>query len=57
MNIFTVFHLPKLCKKLIVTFFFFFVLHVVTLAILLTPIYQLYFQVLYCNVFVYVTLA
>ena len=43
MNIFPVFLPPKLCKKLIVTYFVF-VFHGVTLAILLIPIYQLYFQ-------------
>ena len=56
MNVFTVCHLPKLCNKLIVTYFVF-VFHVVTLAILLIPIYQLYFQISNCNVFVYETLA
>ena len=56
MNIFHVFYLPNLCKKLIETYFVF-VFHVVMLVILLIPIYQLYFQISNCNVFVYVTLA
>ena len=58
MNILPVFHPPKLCyfvKFLIVTFFAF-VFHVVTLAILLMPIYQLYFQSSNCNVFVFVSI-
>ena len=37
--------------------YFVFVFHVVTLAILLMPIHQLYFQISNCNVVVYVTLA
>ena len=37
--------------------YFVFVFHVVTLANLLMPIHQLYFQISNCNVFVYVTLA
>ena len=56
MNIFPVFHPPKLCKLLIVTYFVF-VFHVVTLSISLMPIHQLYFKISNCNVFVYVTLA
>ena len=56
MKIFPVFHLPKLCNELIVTYFVY-VFHVVTLANLLIPIYQLYFQISNCNVFVYVTFA
>ena len=39
MNIFRVFHPPKLCKELIVTYFVY-VFHVVTLFILLIPIYH-----------------
>ena len=43
MNIFPVFHPPiSYVKKLIATYFVF-VFHVVTLAILLMPIHQLYF--------------
>ena len=57
MNIFPVFHPPKLfyfLKFLIVTNFL--CCNVVTLAILLITIYQLYFQISNCNLFVYVTL-
>ena len=43
-------------KFRIVTYFVF-VFHVVTLTILLMPIDQLYFQILNCYAFVYVTLA
>ena len=49
MNIVPVFHPPKFCyflKFLIVRFFVFvFVFYVVTLTILLMPIYKLYFQI------------
>ena len=58
MNIFPVFHLPKLCYLLIVTYFVF-VYHVVTLAYTYLPVVFLNFkfQISNCNVFVYVTLA
>ena len=46
MNIFPVFHPPKICKKKLIVTYFVFVFHVVTLAILLISI----FQISNCNV-------
>ena len=56
MNIFPVFHLPKLCITLIVAYFVF-VFHVVTLAILLFLLYLSISSISNRNVFVHVTLA